>query len=101
MFHLRRMPPNVGREPGGLADNVYATILAYLLQANGLQPAAEALPSDPNALAAITIPRREGTTADPPPAPVVCVDEWSRAAGRAERSHGRHAAEPTDRDWLQ
>ena len=101
MFHLRRMPPNLGRAPGGLGDNVYASILAYLLQANGQQPAAEALPSDPNALAAMTIPRREGTTADPPPAPVVAsASGAARLAGLSAVTDGM-LRNPTDRDWLQ
>ena len=39
MFHLRRMPPKPGATPGGLDDDTYASILAYLLQVNGLEPA--------------------------------------------------------------
>ena len=61
MFHLRRMPPKPGATPGGLGDDTYANILAYLLQANRLEPSASALPSNTGALAALTIPRLEKT----------------------------------------
>jgi alcohol dehydrogenase (cytochrome c) len=100
MFHLRRMPPNPGREPGGLGDVVYTSILAYLLQANGLPPAAEALPSDPNALAAVTIPRREGTTADPPAPIVASSGGAARLAALTAVTDGM-LRKPPDRDWLQ
>ncbi len=35
-FHLRRMPPEPVDAPGGLGDEVYANILAYIFATNGL-----------------------------------------------------------------
>src|SRR5215210_2143633 len=35
MFHLRRMPPQPRATSGGLGDDTYASIFAYLLQSNG------------------------------------------------------------------
>ena len=99
MFHLRRMPPNLGREPGGLGDAVYTSILAYLLQANGLQPVGEALPSDPTALAALTIPRREGTPSDTP-APVVASASGTARLAALSAVTGAMLQNPPDRDWL-
>ena len=77
MFHLRRMPPNPGATSGGLDDDTYASILAYLLQANRSESGGGALPSSIDALAALTIPRRE-TELDPD-APVVGSPSGRRA----------------------
>src|SRR5262245_49380738 len=101
MFQLRRMPPNLGREPGGLGDDVYPGILAYLLQSNGQQASGEALPSDPNALAALTIPRREGTTSDTPLAPVVASASGAARLAALTAVTGTMLQNPPDRDWLQ
>src|SRR5262245_17582493 len=65
MFHVRRMPPKPGATSGGLDDDTYASILAYLLQANKVEPAGSALPSATAALAALTIPRLEKSEIDP------------------------------------
>ncbi len=48
-----QMPPG---QTGILAPDDYAAILAYLIRANGGQAGAQALPSDPSALADMTFP---------------------------------------------
>ena len=63
-----RMPKN---DPGGLAPDQYADVLAYLLKLNA-QPAGRAeLPADPGALGAIRIEVPAGPTSAPaaPPTP--------------------------------
>ena len=100
MFHLRRMPPN-SSAAGGLGDETYANVLAYLLQANGQEPADGSLPSDIKALASLTIPRREGATSDPPAAPVVVsASGAARLAGLSPITDGM-LRNPPDGDWLQ
>jgi PQQ-dependent dehydrogenase (methanol/ethanol family) len=47
------MPP---ADPGGLGDETYTQILAYILQGNGARPGNNELPSDPTALAAMRVP---------------------------------------------
>ena len=42
--------------PGSLSDQVYADILAYMLQNNGVSPDREALAADPRALSAVLLP---------------------------------------------
>ena len=59
MFHVRRMPPRPGATSGGLDDDTYASILAYLLQANGRAGRAALAVRASTALAALTIPRLE------------------------------------------
>jgi len=50
-FHLRRMPPEPADNPGGLGDETYTNILAFLLQSNGLAASDTPLPSDLASLA--------------------------------------------------
>jgi alcohol dehydrogenase (cytochrome c) len=99
MFHLRRMPPNPGATPGGLGDDTYASILAYLLQVNGQQPSESALPSDTAALAALTIPRAEGKPeSEPSIAPTV---RNSPLLSRLTPVSDRMLHDPPAADWLQ
>ncbi len=97
MFHLRRMPPT---KPGTLGDDAYASILAYLLQANGQESAVAALPSDIAALAALTIPRRDGTPSDPTAPAAVSASGAARLAGLSTVTDNL-LRNPPDRDWLQ
>jgi alcohol dehydrogenase (cytochrome c) len=100
MFHLRRMPPNPGATPGGLGDDVYASILAYVLQANGVDPSAGALPSDSNALTSLTIPQREGTAPEPS-APVVASASGAARLAALSTVSDAMLRNPPERDWLQ
>jgi alcohol dehydrogenase (cytochrome c) len=100
MFHLRRMPPN-SAAAGGLGDETYASILAYLLQANGQAAADGSLPSEASALAGLTIPRLDGAAADPVAAPlVVSAAGAARLAGLTTITDGM-LRNPSDADWLQ
>lgn len=49
-----KMPP---ASPGGLGDQTYAQIMAYMLEENGVEPAESELPTDAKSLAAMTVPR--------------------------------------------
>ena len=59
-FHLRRMPPEPVDAPGGLGDEIYANILAFILQTNGLAPGETALPTDLASLERPHHPRGRG-----------------------------------------
>jgi alcohol dehydrogenase (cytochrome c) len=103
MFHLRRMPPIAGAGamlPGALGDDLYASVLAYLLQINGQAPAGGPLPSDIDALAALTIPPREGVPSEPAGGVVVSPDAAARLAGLSAVTE-RMLQTPPDQDWLQ
>jgi alcohol dehydrogenase (cytochrome c) len=100
MFHLRRMPPTPGATSGSLSDDTYASILAYLLQANGHQPADSVLPSDMRALAALTIPRLEGTTSDPNAPVIESPSNSARLTGLSAVTSGM-LHDPPAGDWLQ
>jgi alcohol dehydrogenase (cytochrome c) len=76
-FHLRRMPPEPLDAPGGLGDEVYANILAHILQANGFEPGEVALPSALDTLEGMTIPALEGVAWEPD-APVMAASESER-----------------------
>ena len=56
-FHLRRMPPEPVDAPGGLGDEIYTNILAFILQTNGLAPGETALPADLASLKTSPSPR--------------------------------------------
>jgi alcohol dehydrogenase (cytochrome c) len=56
-FTTSKMPPG---NPGGIPRNVYAEILAFVLQQNGLPTGNKEFPSDPGALASIEIPGNPG-----------------------------------------
>ena len=100
MFQLRRMPPQAPAKWGGVDDDTYASILAYLLQANGHAPADSALPSDMKALAALTIPRLEGTKSDPD-APVVGSPGRLALLNRLSAVTDDMLQHPPVGDWLQ
>jgi mono/diheme cytochrome c family protein len=53
-YMVARMPPD---RPGALGAGTYAAILAHILQFNGFQPGDTELPSDPAALAEMTLTR--------------------------------------------
>ena len=99
MFHIRRMPPNPGGTPGGLTDDIYANIFAYVLQANGEVPSGSALPSDTAALAALTIPRAGGKPASDPL--LVATARKSPLLNRLSPVTDRMLREPPAGDWLQ
>jgi alcohol dehydrogenase (cytochrome c) len=61
-FIHSRMPPAA---PGSLTPEDTAQILAYLVQVNGVQPGERELPSDPQALATMIIPRGPEAPAAP------------------------------------
>ena len=76
LFDLTRatMPQD---RPGTLGDDIYAQLVAYILQENGSAPGEAALPADPVALEAMASPRwprgpggglSPGATIPPPPA---------------------------------
>jgi S-disulfanyl-L-cysteine oxidoreductase SoxD len=59
-----QMPKN---DPGGLAPDQYADVLAYLLRMNAMPAGAAELPADAAALAAIRIDLPDSTAAGPKP----------------------------------
>jgi alcohol dehydrogenase (cytochrome c) len=97
-FHLRRMPPEPVDAPGGLGDETYSNILAFLLEANGFVAGEGVLPADLDALGDLTIPALEGAAYEPD-APVV-------AAGQSELLKNLPAVtdemlrSPSPDDWL-
>lgn len=99
MFQLRRMPPNAS-SGGGLGDATYVSLLAYLLQANGFQPSSSALPSDNGALAALTIPAREGSASEPPRPVAPSASGAARLAGLTPVTDAL-LRNPPAADWLQ
>jgi len=50
---VKTMPPD---DPGFLRDQEYADIIAYILNANGLEPGGGELPGDPEALKPMNFP---------------------------------------------
>ena len=100
MFQLRRMPPNPGPAGGGLGDATYVNLLAYLLQANGYQPSGTPLPADMGALAALTIPAREGAASEPLASVVPSASGAKRLAGLTSVTDGM-LRNPPESDWLQ
>jgi alcohol dehydrogenase (cytochrome c) len=98
-FHMRRMPPEPVDAPGGLGDETYTAILAYILQANGFAAGDAALPASLDALREVGIPQSEGAAFDPD-APVV-------AAGQSELLNAlppvtpEMLRNPSPDDWLQ
>ena len=99
MFHVRRMPPKPGATSGGLDDDTYASILAYLLQTNGLGTAGTSLPSDMRALGALTIPRLEASKADPD-VPVTTPNRLA-VLNRLSPVTNELLNHPPAADWLQ
>ena len=65
-FVQTKMPP---ASPGSLSPGTTAQIVAFILQTDGVQPAEKELPTDPTALAAMTIPRG-GTSRSAPMMPL-------------------------------
>ena len=53
-FTKTKMPPN---RPGGLEDEAYADVLAYILSRNGYQPGKEELPMKADAQQKMTLKR--------------------------------------------
>ena len=100
MFHLHRMPPEPRATSGNLGDDTYASILAYLLRANGHEPADRALPSDADALAALTIPPREGAALDLD-APVIGSPSESALLTGLSTVTDDMLRDPPAADWLQ
>jgi alcohol dehydrogenase (cytochrome c) len=99
MFQVRRMPPNAAAGKG-LGDDTYASLLAYLLQANGLEPGTSPLPADTAALAAFTIPARDGAASDPS-APVAASPATTARLAALTPVTDRMLQNPPEADWLQ
>jgi alcohol dehydrogenase (cytochrome c) len=99
MFHVRRMPPKPGATSGGLDDDTYTNILAYLLRSNRLEPAGEALPSAAAALAALTIPRLEKAELDPYASISASPSKSARLTGLRAVTAGMLQNPPAG-DWL-
>jgi alcohol dehydrogenase (cytochrome c) len=94
------MPPD---RPGRLGDDVYASLLAYLLQENGVRPGNRELPSDPAALEAMVLPAAPagfsgGLSAGIPlpPAPLK-INPLHRMSSVSDATLNS----PPDGDWLQ
>ena len=100
MFHLRRMPPEPRATSGSLGDETYANLVAYLLQSNGHAPAESALPSDTDALSALTIPLLEGMDVDLD-APVIGAPGDSELLTRLSAVTNDVLRDPPVTDWLQ
>ena len=87
--------------PGYLDDEMYADILAYVLEENGTEPGTDELPSDPEALLALAPPmwdRLRGPLAPDlvlPPAP-----SRSNPLDRIRPVTDAMLLEPDDADWL-
>src|ERR1700722_1603826 len=62
MYISSKMPTD---RPGKLGNAEYTQILTYILQANGAQPGNSELPSDTEALSAMTIPEYSPSAATP------------------------------------
>lgn len=89
------MPPS---NPGSLGTAAYTQILAYLLQANGVQPGSRVLPSDAKLLAALTFPGGSPSatpagSADGRPARPTPLDSLTPVTDG-------HIAAPAAGDWL-
>jgi alcohol dehydrogenase (cytochrome c) len=100
MFHVRRMPPKPGAASGGLSDETYASLLAYILQFNGQAPGDAPLPSGATALAALTIPVFDAAKSDPD---LTLVGSPSKSARLRNLSPvtDRMLQNPPTGDWLQ
>ncbi len=99
-FHLRRMPQAPAGAPGSLSEETYTNLLAYILQSNGLEPGETALPSAVDALAKLTIPKKEGVESDPD-APVAGAAEGSEALKNLAPVTDEMLKNPSDGNWLQ
>jgi alcohol dehydrogenase (cytochrome c) len=97
-FHLRRMPPEPVDAPGGLGDQVYTDILAFMLEANGFAAGEGALPATMDALADLTIPALEGAEADVD-APVVVAGQ-SKLLEQLPAVTDAMLRKPSPNDWL-
>ena len=97
-FHLRRMPPEPADNPGGLGDEVYTNILAFILQSNGFAASDTPLPSDLASLDAVAIPEVEGAVFDPD-APVA-ADARSPALAKVAPVTDEMLRNPSPDDWL-
>ncbi len=99
-FHLRRMPMKPVGAPGSLSDESYLNILAYILASNGFSPGDNPLPSDPEALAKLTIPRLPGAEYDPD-APVKLSAAQLQTLQNLPEVTDQMLRNPSDADWLQ
>ncbi|MCH7817249.1 MAG: PQQ-binding-like beta-propeller repeat protein, partial [Proteobacteria bacterium] len=98
---LRRMPPNV---PGGLEQQIYSQILAYLLQQNGVAAGTTLLPEGLGALSGLIVPaqaivdqrftpRRSGYASNGPVLPTSRLDDLTPVTDAM-------LLNPPDDDWL-
>lgn len=97
-FHFERMPPAPQGDPGGLSDDVYTKILAFILSSNGFEPGEQAMPSVLADIADLKVPELEGQTFDPSePIPDGLTSE--RLTGLTPVT-AEELAEPRPADWL-
>ncbi len=97
-FHLSRMPPEPIDAPGGLGDEVYVNILAFIFESNGLEAGDEVLPSDLEGLSELTIPKLEGAEYEPD-APVVAAGT-SELLNKLPPVTAEMRLDPSPDDWL-
>ncbi|MCZ6617038.1 MAG: PQQ-binding-like beta-propeller repeat protein [Gammaproteobacteria bacterium] len=98
-FHIRRMPPRGNAEAGGLGDESYTNILAYLLDFNDFEPGDIVLPGDLAALSDLTIPRLEGVAYDPV-VPVVKTAAQTEMLRNLPDLTAEMLRNPSPSDWL-
>ena len=106
-FTKKTMPPD---RPGGLGDQTYAQLIAYLLQGNGLPPAAMQLPADLSALTVMMMPgesslEREMRAAGPGGglSPGVALPPWPARVNPLDKMTpvtDSMLKNPSDDDWL-
>jgi len=101
MFHVHRMPPTVGAAARGLSDGDAANVVAHLLQANGLRPGVIAMPSASEALAKLTIPRRDDQRDADPDAPTLDASRRSATTSRITPVTDDLLRHPPAADWPQ
>ncbi|MDX1383422.1 MAG: c-type cytochrome, partial [Thermoanaerobaculia bacterium] len=100
MVALERMPPEPSPDAASLGSETYAGIAAFLLRSNGHEAGDVELPTDPSALAELTIPLREGESFDPD-APVIASPADSPRLAALTPVTGEMLRDPPPGDWLQ
>jgi len=86
--------------PGSLDAETYASLVAYMLRSNDVVPGEEPLPADPQALAAMRIPRGGFSFMDFSPYTARSVVERPTPLDRLTPVDDAALAEPPPADWL-
>jgi alcohol dehydrogenase (cytochrome c) len=97
-----QMPPD---NPGSLSKETCAQVLAFILERNGVQPASTELPTDENALAAMSIPRGATMRSAPmmplsPLAPPILVVKLPNPAATITSVTNAQLDNPPASEWL-